>query len=62
VTLLPCPFCGAVPRQAHGKVACVNKDCKVQPKLVAWRVKGYEAEAAAEWNTRAPANKVETLP
>jgi uncharacterized Zn finger protein (UPF0148 family) len=50
--LLACPFCGSAPIQAHGKVKCVNPVCKVQPKLVACWTKGYEKEAAAEWNER----------
>lgn len=52
ITLLPCPFCGHAPRLRSGKVKCVNQQCKVQPKIQAWYVQGYDHLAAADWNGR----------
>lgn len=58
--LLPCPFCGQPPRLKAGKVKCVNKECKVQPKIAAWYVKGYEQNAVDDWNERRQANSSDT--
>lgn len=52
LNLFPCPFCGTQPRLKTGKVKCVNLQCKVQPKIAAWYMQGYEDKAAEDWNTR----------
>jgi hypothetical protein len=53
--ILPCPFCGSVPRGVRwGKVKCEDPRCLVRPSIRSWYVDGFEAEAIAEWNTRAP--------
>lgn len=51
--LLCCPFCGQQPRLKAGKVKCINLQCKVQPKIVAWYAPGYGERAIADWNDRA---------
>jgi hypothetical protein len=55
--LLPCPFCGDVPRLAQADndsdwwlVDCLSKKCTVVPNLEA---RGRD-EAIQKWNTRAP--------
>ncbi len=50
--LLPCPFCGHLPRLKIGKVKCVNIMCKVQPKIASWYAPGYDDKAIADWNKR----------
>lgn len=47
---LPCPFCGSDPQVKSGKVKCVNKDCKVQPKTVASYAN--DQDAINDWNIR----------
>lgn len=59
--ILPCPFCGAVPVGVRwGKVKCTNGACLVRPTIRNWYSPGYEAQAIAEWNTRAPTTNLTT--
>jgi hypothetical protein len=52
--LIPCPFCGAEPVFACGKVGCRNASCPVQPKIMAWYTKSAWRMAYSDWNRRTP--------
>ena len=55
--LLPCPFCGALPKFEYGNgiqkywYTCENEKCPCQPTTYAHKNKGVVTRA---WNTRTP--------
>jgi len=51
--LLPCPWCGHIPKLTKGiKVRCVNVECTVQPRTINNWTKAFDDMAIKEWNTR----------
>lgn len=54
--LMPCPFCGAVPRFRASvssdvvRVECMADSCRVGPEVIEMST----ADAVAAWNHRAP--------